>query len=575
MNKYDFTNFVKAPKNLGEVDIEKLKALVNQFPYFSIAQNLLVKSLHNTKHYEYEKYLKQAALQAGNRSVIYNLVHDLPLETESVNELNQQLENLQIQYNASPAPETEEVTSSEIIIPASIPPIEKPKSPEIIIDPSIINADEELVKATGKFVKFIPKVKPTNEEDSSDETPFVSAITIQESEVLAGFDISSLDSFQPNKTIEPIADPIEEKIAQPIAPISPNIAPITTSELESDFLKWIAQKEQVVTVAESIEEKPIVKEIIVTPIVEKIIIPAIEDHEFISAFKNDLATKASNSLENEIQSHLASPEEIAQAIILKQIAPKIPLVQKVIEPISNKEIERPIEAISRTEIPSQENLTTAEKNEEAPIEQVHANNRLQSLQDYEVNAFLAPLYKQVTYNEGLFESGFYGVFEGKPTHTPEWTAPFASKKPIEKAIEETPTDKITSTQPVITSPKIAVSHYEIELRPLEVKTKIADLPAPKIQREPNTVESILDKFIRENPSIARHKSAFYSPMNMAKQSAEESDEIVSETLAQIYTRQGLHKKAILMYEKLGLQFPEKMSYFASLILQIKSANNTE
>jgi hypothetical protein len=87
---------VKGPKNLGETDIEKLKALVIQFPYFSIAQNLLVKSLHNTNHYEYEKYLKQAALQAGNRSVIYNLVHDLPLETESINELNQQLENLQI-----------------------------------------------------------------------------------------------------------------------------------------------------------------------------------------------------------------------------------------------------------------------------------------------------------------------------------------------------------------------------------------------------------------------------------------------------------------------------------------------
>lgn len=558
MNKYDFTNLVKAPKNLGEVDIEKLKALVNQFPYFSIAQNLLVKSLHNTKHYEYEKYLKQAALQAGNRSVIYNLVHDLPLETESVNELNQQLENLQIQYIASPAPEIEEVTPSETIIPASIPTIEKPKSPEIIGDPSVINADEELVKATGKFVKFIPQVKPTIEKDSPDEAPLVSAITMQESEVLSGFDISSLDSSKPNKTIEPIADPIEEIIVQPIAPISANVEPIATSELESDFLKWIAQKEQVVTVAESIEEKPAVNEIIVTTIAEKIDTPAIEDHEFVSAFKNDLAIKASNSLENEIQSHLSSPEEIAQAIIFKQIASEIPLVQNTIE------------AISKTEIPAQENLTPTEK-----IEQIDLKNRLQSLQDHEVNAFLAPLYKQVTYNESLFESGFYGIFEGKPTHIPEWTAPFASKKPVEKAIEETPTDKITATQPIITSPKIAVPPYKIEFRPVEVKTKIADLPTPKIQREPNTVESILDKFIRENPSIERHKSAFYSPMNMAKQSAEESDEIVSETLAQIYTRQGLHKKAILMYEKIGLQFPEKMSYFASLILQIKSANNIE
>jgi hypothetical protein len=60
---------------------------------------------------------------------------------------------------------------------------------------------------------------------------------------------------------------------------------------------------------------------------------------------------------------------------------------------------------------------------------------------------------------------------------------------------------------------------------------------------------------------------------MAKQSVENDDGLVSETLATIYLRQGLHKKAIQMYEKLGLLYPDKLAYFAGLIENIKNENN--
>ncbi len=81
--------------------------------------------------------------------------------------------------------------------------------------------------------------------------------------------------------------------------------------------------------------------------------------------------------------------------------------------------------------------------------------------------------------------------------------------------------------------------------------------------------SILDKFIQESPSISRPKAAFYNPANMAKQSVEEDEDLVTETLAKLYHRQGHYKKAIRAYEKLCLIYPHKMAYFADLIFKIK------
>jgi hypothetical protein len=80
-----------------------------------------------------------------------------------------------------------------------------------------------------------------------------------------------------------------------------------------------------------------------------------------------------------------------------------------------------------------------------------------------------------------------------------------------------------------------------------------------------TKEAIIDKFIRDEPRISRPKSEFFSPSGTASKSGIDDEEIVSETLARLYCQQGNINKAIHIYQKLSLLFPEKSSYFAAQI----------
>lgn len=122
--------------------------------------------------------------------------------------------------------------------------------------------------------------------------------------------------------------------------------------------------------------------------------------------------------------------------------------------------------------------------------------------------------------------------------------------------------------------------YQEEQKSIDFKSKqtfftwLTPHPTEEISSEKKAekeqTEDLIDKFLKADPKITPSKTEFYTPGNMAKLSITDNEDFVSETLAVIYIKQGYYPKAIRVFEKLSLKFPEKSTYFAARIKELES-----
>ncbi len=155
------------------------------------------------------------------------------------------------------------------------------------------------------------------------------------------------------------------------------------------------------------------------------------------------------------------------------------------------------------------------------------------------------------------------------------------QKPVAEPVKEQPVaeKKVEiKAEPVVKKqqPKAEEKHTFAEWLKL---TSIHSITATEVQREPkkpSKKDELIDKFLREEPKISKpQKAEFFSPVNMAKQSIIEDDDLVTETLAQIYEKQGFYAKAIKAYEKLSLKYPGKKLSFAARIENLRQQLNEQ
>lgn len=115
--------------------------------------------------------------------------------------------------------------------------------------------------------------------------------------------------------------------------------------------------------------------------------------------------------------------------------------------------------------------------------------------------------------------------------------------------------------------------HKQEKEPFKKKTKPSLDTAPyDISREysstPSAEPNLIDEFLNKNIGRLSYNQGM-SKSTDYKDSLEESDDLVSETLAKIYIKQEKYKEAIALYERLILKEPSKSGYFARQISDLQ------
>ena len=603
MNKAEFTDLIVNPAKLGNEHIDTLKKIVADYPYFSTAQILLAKALLNTNHYEYEKQLKTTALSVLNREILHQFLNNIPEDTETENSIVSISEEISTTDSESELIEQDALLTEAQNIIASH---EIPLAQNTYLDETIKNETESNIEIALNLAEtFLPDFDEASLLTDSEQIETITKSVLPNTIPISNFEIEP-------PIIENKEEPIVNLQDSNIEHLESNIEDVLTysnTTIESVPILIDNNLENInipteISINANFESK---EEIVLTPEMANAVatieatnlnffewlkinkkesedknneiakpqeISYYEDADFVAKIKQIIKTKAEYNLEKSIISGIEKAHDNTLPFERKSNISNSPE-----ETIENIELaENILEEVNiESFVDANENNKIYDSNKDSLESHAIYTSEVESiLPDFDA------LNKQEIAEEEVYfiydkKEGLIPNYE-TPVFDPLFNSHFETKPSV---IEPAENEELVDFNDFTIDDGLFENSFSAVYIPLpakEIEKEIDSQPDNETQNEKtvsskNEIDNILDKFMRENPSISRPKTEFFNPASVAKTSVEEKDEIVSETLASIYLKQGLIKKSILTYEKLCLIYPHKNTYFAALINKIKTEHN--
>ena len=156
MNTSNFINLLEHPNNISASDIDNLRSIIDEYPYFQSARAIYLKGLHNTSSFKYNNDLKITAAYTTDRSILFDFITSDDFHQNKISSsINQNVEHLK---NIKLKDIQDISVQKSVVIDDMLR--EEIKSSQAILDPNLFEEKTQHIKGDSSETEIIRKKNP-------------------------------------------------------------------------------------------------------------------------------------------------------------------------------------------------------------------------------------------------------------------------------------------------------------------------------------------------------------------------------------------------------------------------------